>query len=1025
MKYTKCLLMLTLAASLGLAGCNSTSSEDTTPSPSTSQIDYKSKLAAALEKDYSNMTAEVVSVYERGEGSEYYLEYYYNDYTIVYTPDVAEMGANPYTFFHDYNGKNYQYFEKDRPNDPTSTSAWLNTGKTEDIHYAIDYIYFNMEYFLAEVNAENAIYQSGMYVISNEAVVAHLNQTVFSTFFFNDIQYVVLTLNAEGYLSSIIGLQEIDNEDDYVKINIGAVGTTTAPATTIPEAPNAESVMEYWQYKGWDGPYVDKYVESISLTPKKSLEGDTLVLDIEEVVQAQYTYLPADANQAKDWRLHSTDESVATINFDFNGENGEQLVKITGVAAGDAEVYIVAPGVNGIDTGVQSNHIKVHVNALASQNTEGMVYDLSFTGFVENTLGVSNALNNNLPLSVTTAKASTNAGNNDLFGNNVTLLLDPNASGTGAASITFDFDDQQVSSISLYYGLYWSADKSNASWVNSIKIETSNDGEVWSAIDIKEEVLNNISANNLKLLEKEFEPASKVRLSLESGFTGKNYRFAFSNVKFMANEACHDHVDFVEVPVTSIAISTSETTLRSGKSLTVSYIVNPSDATNKTLTWHVSDETIATFENNVLTASATNTGSVEIYATSNNNVESNHITITVETLPTLPTGLIGTWIGDDNVTNVKLVFSANNVVATIKTSSVNETHTLTYEENDGNQYSFFEAGTTNKVVVSYSSFSGDTITPLVVIGSVEINKYSSNFDINRYIAATSINLTSSKTTLNIGESSTISISFNPTNATGFGSTDEITWTVDNDGIVKLTADTTSNKSGNTVTAQAAGTVTVTATNNDGVSGSITFTVNENVKVASISLSTADNKNTVEVNSTLTINANVTGIGGETPTNAQLKWSSSDTSVATVKDGVVTGKTASETPVTITATATDGSGVSATFEVTVIAPTSAIPAGLVGTWEGTDEGAYGSTIDIVIESDGNLTLNITGTEASYAYTLTSSSGTTYVFNDAEGNTLTVTFDARYPNEAKFELNGGEMTYNEYISLTGYGEFTKII
>ena len=271
MKYTKCLLMLTLAASLGLAGCNSTSSEDTTPSPSTSQIDYKSKLAAALEKDYSNMTAEVVSVYEHGEGSEYYLEYYYNDYTIVYTPDVAEMGANPYTFFHDYNGKNYQYFEKDRPNDPTSTSAWLNTGRTEDIHYAIDYIYFNMEYFLAEVNAENAIYQSGMYVISNEAVVAHLNQTVFSTFFFNDIQYVVLTLNAEGYLASIIGLQEIDNEDDYVKINIGAVGTTTAPATTIPEAPTAETVMEYWQYKGWDGPYVDKYVESISLTPKKAL----------------------------------------------------------------------------------------------------------------------------------------------------------------------------------------------------------------------------------------------------------------------------------------------------------------------------------------------------------------------------------------------------------------------------------------------------------------------------------------------------------------------------------------------------------------------------------------------------------------------------------------------------------------------------------------------------------------------------------------------------------------------------------
>ena len=177
---------------------------------------------------------------------------------------------------------------------------------------------------------------------------------------------------------------------------------------------------------------------------------------------------------------------------------------------------------------------------------------------------------------------------------------------------------------------------------------------------------------------------------------------------------------------------------------------------------------------------------------------------------------------------------------------------------------------------------------------------------------------------------------------------------------------------------------------------------------------------VEEGKTITLTAKTTPAF----TTRKLTWASSDETVATVKDGVVTGKTASETPVTITATATDGSGVSATFEVTVIAPTSAIPAGLVGTWEGTDEGAYGSTIDIVIVSNGNLTLNLPDAETSYSFTLASSSGTTYVFNDAEGNTLTVTFDARYPDEAKFELNNGEMTYDEYISLSGYGAFTKI-
>lgn len=1018
MKHNKCLLLLTLVGSMGLVACGGKTS-DPTHSGSDTQVDYKSKLEMALEKDYSNMTVEVVSVYDGGEQSEAYYEYYYNDYIVVYSPDVAEMGYDPYSFYHDYNGENYLYFTADRPNDPTSTAAWLKEGYVDTIKYDIKYAYFDMDELLNNVDPKDAVYQSGMYIISDAEVVSGLNQTLFGTFFFNDIEYVVLNVGNDGYLSQVIGLQELDNEDDFVQIKFGYIGETTVP-TTLPEAPNETNVMEYWQYKGWDGPYVETYVDSLTLTPNKALDNDVLVMEIEEVVQAIYTFEPANANQAKDWRLHSTNENVAVINFDYDGPNGEKRVKITAVGEGDAEVYIRARGQSGIDTGVESNHISVHVNPIQEQNLEGMVYDLTFTGLTsDGTLGVANALNNNLPVSATTTKASINSGNSDLFGNDQTLLLNPGENGTGSATVTFDFDDQQVSSISLYYGLYWPADMTNASWINTITLDTSNDGVEWNSLDIKDEVLHNISSENFKLLEKEFAPASKVRISITSGFVGKAFRFSFSRVAFMANDSCHDHEEVIDIPVESVVISSNATTVKCGKSLTIGYVVNPTNATNQSLTWHSSNEDVATFTNNLLTASATNAGTTEIYAKAANGVESNRLTITVEAVPALDTRLLGTWLGDDYVTRVKLTFTETSVTALVSASSNEEQFVLNYEDKEGNTYAFKDSNS-NELYVSYSS--SNEIYVQAKLGEVYINRYTHNYNIYRYIPATSITLSSTKTTLNVGDTTSISISYNPTTATGIGVTDEITWTADQEGIVEFN-NTTSGTTSLFVRAIGAGTVVITATNGDGINDSITLTVNEPVKVSSIAISSATGSNEVEVNGTLTLTATVTGVGGETPANSEVTWSSSNSSVASVSStGVVTGKVASDDLVTITATARDGSGVYGTFEVKVIDATTAIPSGLVGTWTGVDS-MMSCTINITITEDGNLTLENADTAEVFEFTLTSISGNSYTFEDEEGNVMVVQFDARYPDEAKFELNDGEMSTDSYIVISSYDEYTK--
>lgn len=1039
MKEKKVLWLLAVVGTMVLSSCktnqsnssstisssstSSTSSESIVDSTSTSssETDYKSKLEKALEKDYSNMTVDVVSVYDGGSQEEYYSEFYYNDFTIVYTPSVAELGYDPYTYFHDYNGLSYQYFEADRPNDPTSKAAWMNKGYDDTINYALEYIYFDMDLLLEEIDPTTAVYQSGMYIISDADVVANLNMTVFGSFFFNDIQYVAIYVDSDGYFQQIVGLQEIDNEDDFVQIKFGQFGTTTFNGE-LPEVPSEENIMEYWEYKGWDGPYVESYVESLTLTPKQDLVDNKLVMDIEDEVNATYTYAPEDANQAKDWRLHSTDETVARIEFDFDDADGNKQVKIVAVGAGEAEVYIRARGKDGIDTGVESNKILVHVNPLPEQNLEGIKYNLSFTGLSsDGTLGVLNAENNNLPVSATTNKASLNAGNSELFGNATTLMLNPGDNGTGSATVTFDFSDQQVSSISLYYGLYWADDKANSSYIQSLTIETTNDiaGGQWNVIDIKDEVLSNISSENFKLLEKSFEPASKVRISVTSNFIGRHFRFSFSEVAFMANDECHDHVDVVDVPVTGISISTpnNQTTLKCGKSLTISYVITPADATDKTLTWYTSDEEIATFENNVLTASATNIGTVEIYAKAVNGVESNRLTITIESIPEVDERLIGSWLGDDYVTRVKFDITSEETVVTI----ADDTYTLTYLDKEDNTYVFQDANG------NYANISYDTENKIYVVaklGEVYINRYTYNFDVYKYVPATSITLTSEKTTLDIGDSTSIAISFDPDNATGLGVNDEIIWTADVDGVVEFN-DTTSGDTGLFVTAVGAGEVTITATNGEGVSNTITLVVKEPVKVASINIASETGSNEVKVNETLTLIAEVSGEDGQQPANSELTWTSSDSTIASVsKDGVVTGKVASEEMVTITATATDGSNVFATFEVKVLASeTNELPSGLVGTWSGMD--GNGISINFVIEADGSLSLELVDYGDSFAFELVSVDGNVYTFENADNAlTLVINFDATYPEDTTFELNEGEYVTDYFICVTAWDSFEKI-
>lgn len=164
------------------------------------------------------------------------------------------------------------------------------------------------------------------------------------------------------------------------------------------------------------------------------------------------------------------------------------------------------------------------------------------------------------------------------------------------------------------------------------------------------------------------------------------------------------------------------------------------------------------------------------------------------------------------------------------------------------------------------------------------------------VAVTGINLSASSSSIKVGESTTLTATVQPENATN----KDVEWSSSDNSIATV--------SGGTVTGVKAGSATITAKAKGGnYSASCSITVTTATKpVESISL----NKTTAEiaVGATDTLTATVTPSDA---TDATVTWTSSDNSVATVNNGTVSGVKAG----TATITATAG-GKSATCSVTV-------------------------------------------------------------------------------------------------------------
>ena len=422
-----------------------------------------------------------------------------------------------------------------------------------------------------------------------------------------------------------------------------------------------------------------------------------------------------------------------------------------------------------------------------------------------------------------------------------------------------------------------------------------------------------------------------------------------------------------EIPVlaTSISLNQTSATLYMGNTLQLIATVLPSATTDKTVSWSSNNTSVATVSSNGLvtpksTGSATITvrtedGSnltaqcivtVKQYATSISLSETNvtictgnTLQLTATVLPTTTSNPSVTWsssntsvatVSSSGVVTAKstgsavitaktvdgsnLSASCNVTVKQLATSiSLNKTSETLYMGNTLQLIATVYPNSTSDKSVSWSSsntavatVSSDGLVTPKSTGTATIivrTKDGSNLTAQCVVTvkqlASSISLNKVSATLYLNQTLQLAATVSPSNATD----KSVVWSSSNNSIATVS-------STGLVTAIATGNATITATTADGSDLSATCVIT--VKAYVTSLTFDQPEVTILEGDTITL---IPTILPSYATNQSLYWSSSNTSVASVNNGVVVGRSGGET--TITARTSDGSNLSATCKVTVV------------------------------------------------------------------------------------------------------------
>ena len=339
-------------------------------------------------------------------------------------------------------------------------------------------------------------------------------------------------------------------------------------------------------------------------------------------------------------------------------------------------------------------------------------------------------------------------------------------------------------------------------------------------------------------------------------------------------------VTVVETPATGISLNKTTASLKANETVTLTATVTPSTTTNKSVIWTSSDETVATVKDGVVTAHKVGTANIIVTTTDGSNLSATCKVTVVETL--------ATGISLDKTTATLKASEIVTLTATVTPSTATNKNVTWSSSNE-------TVATVKDGVVTAHKVGTATIIATTADGS---NLTATcQVTVEATIAKT-MTLDKTNVTLKATESVTLIANITPESTTN----KELSWISSDESVATV-------KDG-VVTAHKVGTANIIVTTTDG--SNLTAICKVNVERTSAETLTLDKTNvTLKATETVTIIANITPAN---TTNKELSWISSDESVATVKDGVVTAHKIGTANIIVTTT--DGSNLTAICKVTV-------------------------------------------------------------------------------------------------------------
>ena len=338
-------------------------------------------------------------------------------------------------------------------------------------------------------------------------------------------------------------------------------------------------------------------------------------------------------------------------------------------------------------------------------------------------------------------------------------------------------------------------------------------------------------------------------------------------------------------PVTGISLDKTSVTLNTTDTYSLIANVNPTDASNKSVTWNSSDAAIATVDDNgVVTGIKVGTATITVTTVDGNFTATCAVTILQ---PVTGVHLDKTAVTLNTTDTYTLVATVDPIDASNKSVTWNSSDAAIATVDDNGVVTGIKAGTATITVTTVDGDFAATCAVTVLQQPV-----------------TGISLDKTSVTLNTTETYTLVATVDPVDASNksvtWSSSDAAIATVDDKGVL---------------TGIKAGTATITVTTVDG-----DFTATCAVTVLQPVTGVSLDKTSVTLNTTdtYTLIVNVDPIDAS---NKSVTWSSSDAAIATVDEkGVVTGIKAGTA--TITVTTVDGD-FTATCAVTVLQPVTGV------------------------------------------------------------------------------------------------------